>query len=725
MVALTRTFDVELTRRLVWWVERMCAHGTCVAGIAFLIVMAFALATWRVADDIVVAPLEAGAAVTATDGGMPGAIVIVHDPNTHARLSAEVLEAVEERIRYTFNVSSRWIIGPLTLPGALELETQPPFSATGRNEGFSELHRMLYSRERGTAAFIVSGLSWSSDAVARAGSAIEEVLGPQYRVAVGGEESLQREVTRCLLDDLLRLSALSVLFLSGVLLICYRSVRLVVVVALEVALSCILLTCFLLVTGFGLSMLIVLLPIVAITSGASDDIYYLDRVLHHVRNGADIKNACGQSAKDTAGPISVAATVSCLALASLCFSGVPALTEFAIAGCLAVTISVILTFTVLPALANVLKINVLPRRRPWFDEMGPRRSITRSTRAYRAIGVTVVGVAVVSGTLALNYIKVDDSWLENLPPGPTRELIDVADATLAGGTLLQAKVYFSLTRQQRAREILSWTNLRQNLLRHYHVGAVWSPLDEAIRLTGVGGLVKDADTLADLPALANSLMVQAADTNGSAESTATALIAMKYASVHAVVELRHEIEKWAKASGVRKVAFEGRAWAQAAAIARVAKSMTWSNVATMVIVTVLLSWLCGSWTLGVWSGLCVGFAVSIIHLYLYLVDARLNLAGAIFGPLVVGFAINSILRLAVEQRLLTTSAGRSQQISASSSSLRSSIKGGAVAIAALVALLFASMVAAKDLALFLIAGIVLSIGAAQVCFTSMYAGVRQ
>jgi len=697
----------------------MSTNSGYVMVIAVLIVTLVALATWSVRDDVVIALLEDNATVMAIEQGSTSAVILIHSAQSELPLSKDVLEVVEGAIRQTFSLSSRRIVGPLSLPAGSTGETQFSSRNGGQAAESSDLQRMLFSRDGRTAAFLVGGLTLPLAGVASVASVIEDVLGPQYGVAIGGEESLQREVTRCLLEELLKLSALCVLLLGGVLFICYRSIRLVLIVSIEVALSCGLLISFMLLTGFALSLLIVLLPVIVITSGAADDIYYLDRVLYHVRGGADVETACGASATETAGPIAAAAVVSCLALVSMCFSGVPALTEFALASCLAQVLSLAFTFTLVPAIANTLRIDVAARSRPGPEGLLLLRAGTPSSRAYRAVCGIVVGSVVAFGTLAVDYIKIDDSWIENLPAGQTREVISIADAALAGGTLLQLRVHLSPVREERAQEVSSWFKLKRELVGYEGVGAVWSPVDEVQRLTNADSSVSSL-SLADLPGLANGLMRYATNGNGTEETTIPVLISMKHAGVHVVGRLRREIESWATTVRVQKVEFEGGAWAQAAAIRRIAESMTWSNVVTMVVVAVSVGWVCGSWKLGALSGLCVGFAVSTIHLCLFLFGARLGLAEALFGPLVVGFAINAILRLAVEQSVRTTRPGSKDASSVVPSSLSSTVKAGAMAIVALSALLFASMAAVKDIAALLIVGIVLSIGAAQLClaFTS-------
>jgi uncharacterized protein len=163
------------------------------------------------------------------------------------------------------------------------------------------------------------------------------------------------------------------------------------------------------------------LPVILLAIGVTDDVYALNRYFAAARRAPDRPPAeiVEETFSAVHGAILTTAATTVAGLFSLLASSIEPQRIFGLYGGLSVLFSTLLTFTLVPALLVLLKPRVRPAEvsAPRFAEAWMHRLLgviqAAGPRRVLAAGAAVTAVALVLTTLRL---RIEDNWIDNLPP---------------------------------------------------------------------------------------------------------------------------------------------------------------------------------------------------------------------------------------------------------------------------------------------------------------------
>jgi predicted RND superfamily exporter protein len=328
------------------------------------------------------------------------------------------------------------------------------------------------------ARALVAGESGGRDEVYLSGSALAQ--------AVLGEATGR---------DLVRLIPTVILVLSVMLFASFRHPAPALLSLTEIGVSLIWMAGLMGLTGQPVFVTTLVLPVILIAVGVSDDVYALGNYFHEaVRagDGAEAERVVIAAFGAASRPVAMTAVSTLVGLLSMATTSLNPLRVFGLFGSAAILFSTLFTFTLLPALLVLLK----PRVRAgagWRAVHGGRalngavRWLTERVGPRWVLACALV-VAVCAG-LAAARLRVDDSWVRNLPAASDIVRGDkFFNEKLAGTTtvelMLEAKRegWFASVEGLRALGSLEWT-----LARVAHVGAVDCLFNDVVRVNSAFG----------------------------------------------------------------------------------------------------------------------------------------------------------------------------------------------------------------------------------------------
>jgi predicted RND superfamily exporter protein len=241
-------------------------------------------------------------------------------------------------------------------------------------------------------------------------------------------------------------------------------------------------------TGQPVFVTTLVLPVVLIAVGVSDDVYALG---HYFNQAGRVENSTAEETivtafSSAARPVGTTAVSTVVGLLSMAAVSLNPLRVFGLFGSAAIIFSTLFTFSLLPALLALLK----PRIRSRGDATAalggrPAASALRlltGRASPRRVALCAVIVAACAA-VALTRLRVDDSWIRNLP---TESDIVQGDKffneKLAGTTALELMVEATRGEWFNSMEgVSSLGSLEWVLARVPHVGAVHCLFNDVVR----------------------------------------------------------------------------------------------------------------------------------------------------------------------------------------------------------------------------------------------------
>ncbi|MGJ4941465.1 MMPL family transporter [Bradyrhizobium sp. HKCCYLS1011] len=608
-----------------------------------------------------------------------------------------------------------------------------------------DIRRALLNESR-TETLIVATLDQepSPELLANIRSSLNEVRGAEYDILVGGDAAARAELSTAVITDLLVLGPLTALLLWLVLYSYYGSALLAGTILGESTASGIVTVGVMALLGEPITIMSVMLPVILLTSGIVDDMYFIDRVLRLATiDSVDFKSAIFRGARYTAKPVFLGSATAVAALLSLSWCGVPALESLARVGSVAVFVSFVATFSLMPAMLMLLPRSTMrATARRLSDRVGDR--LVHRPGKQRAL--CIVGSAmilVVAGRLAASAIPINDSWIHNLPTGETRDLSNIADQQLAGGSIAEIQIAFKGISIWSPPAILELLRLADRVRGLPKVRSVWSPAEALVNLLAtlagrdaasqrsawVEGREKLGDSQADqLASLLSStrlpfmspLQVRRAD-------AAPLVVAIKDADAVALRTIVASLQPRPEDRVDTKLVLSDPIWRSLEIVDSLVRTSTSAVIDAIMLVTAVVLVVMRSWRLAVVAGLSVAIAIAVIYVCLWICGASLGIATALFAPLAVGFGANSVTHLIAEFDACPV--GFSERMAYSQShAMPASVAGSMAAILGFSALLLSRIPANQAMAVLIIGGLLTSAAAAVVtapaCLHMLYGRLR-
>lgn len=160
------------------------------------------------------------------------------------------------------------------------------------------------------------------------------------------------------------------------------------------------------------------LPVILVSVGISDDVYALTHYFNHRRRaaGSSIEDGVIDAFSHLIRPVGLTALSTIVGLLSLAVTGLEPLRVFGVYGATAILFSTLFTFTLIPALLVVLHPKLI------LNEDRPNSWDGPVLKLYHALiaagpghALIIILVITVSSALLATRLRVDDSWIANLP----------------------------------------------------------------------------------------------------------------------------------------------------------------------------------------------------------------------------------------------------------------------------------------------------------------------
>jgi hypothetical protein len=267
--------------------------------------------------------------------------------------------------------------------------------------------------------------------------------GSPVAIHLSGTAMAQAVLGEAAALDLIRLVPLVLVVIAAILLIAFRHWAPALVSLAEICVSLLWIVGLMGAHREPVFVTTLVLPVILLAIGVTDDVYALNRYFAAARQAPD--RPPGELAVETFSAVHRAvlttAVTTTTGLFSLLTSNIEPQRVFGFYGGLSVLFSTLLTFTLVPALLVLLRPRVRPAKvnAPRFTERWTLRllNLVRSAgpRRVLAAGAVLTIVALVLTTLRL---RIEDNWIDNLPPASETVQGDRAiNRTLAGTNTLE------------------------------------------------------------------------------------------------------------------------------------------------------------------------------------------------------------------------------------------------------------------------------------------------
>lgn len=299
-------------------------------------------------------------------------------------------------------------------PGA-ELEVRRKTEFLGLNDG-------VLVAEDGRAAVIYAEVRPEADryAILRQVKQLkEQAQDEENKILLTGTSLAQAALGESSASDLMRLIPLVLLVLAIGLAIAFRHPVPALISLSEIGASLIWTTGLMGLTGQSVFVTTLVLPVVLLSVGVSDDVYALKSYFHErrlARTGTHLE-AIMKVFTALKRPIALTTTTTVVGLLSMAVTPLEPLRVFGIFSALSILFSTLCTFTLVPALLVLLN-PVARSARKTRQRRSNRRMLTFFNYLV-SFGpsrvVLMMAVLAVCAALMARSVRVDDSWTKNLP----------------------------------------------------------------------------------------------------------------------------------------------------------------------------------------------------------------------------------------------------------------------------------------------------------------------
>ncbi len=288
--------------------------------------------------------------------------------------------------------------------------------------------------------------------------------------------------------DLARLIPAVIAVLGVMLFLSFRHPAPALLSLMEIGVSLIWMSGLMGLTGQPVFVTTLVLPVILIAVGVSDDVYALGHYFNEAEHAKDstVEETIVAAFSSAARPVGMTAISTVVGLLSMAAVSLNPLRVFGVFGSVAIVFSTLFTFSLLPAMLALMKPNIRWKGDAAMAVGGrPAASALRmlsggaSPRRVAVCALLVAACAVVATT----RLRVDDSWIRNLPANSDIVRGDrFFNEKMAGTTALELMVDATRGEWFNSREgIAALGSLEWTLARVPHVGAVNCLFNDVVR----------------------------------------------------------------------------------------------------------------------------------------------------------------------------------------------------------------------------------------------------
>jgi len=519
-------------------------------------------------------------------------------------------------------------------------------------EPAADRYRLLEQTRR-----LIARESSGKDAVYLSGSALAQ--------AVLGEATAR---------DLARLIPAVIAVLGVMLFLSFRHAAPALLSLAEIGVSLLWMSGLMGLTGQPVFVTTLVLPVVLICVGVSDDVYALG---HYFCEAARAEHATTEETivaafSSAARPVTITAVSTVVGLLSMAVVSLNPLRVFGMFGAAAILFSTLFTFSLLPAMLTLLKPRI-PVTTEATVALGGRpaagalRFLTGIASPLR-VAVCALVIAACAG-LAITRLRVDDSWIRNLPANSDIVQGDrFFNDKMAGTTALELMVdgtregWFNSVAGLTALGSLEWV-----LARVPHVGAVNCLYNDMVRTNA---------SLADLNYGAFRAALRTGRLPLRREDVEGALKVLSHSEQAPLREKVDATHRWARVTvfirdadysridnvlraaeretsdqrlGQRIVPF-GDGWISYLTVRLLVEGQASSIALALVTDLVLITVLLGSARMGLIAVLPVAFSLLLVLAALALTGTPLGIANSMFAGIALGIGLDFAIHLTTSYR---------------------------------------------------------------------------
>jgi uncharacterized protein len=489
-------------------------------------------------------------------------------------------------------------------------------------------------------------------------------------IYLSGSALAQAVLGQATARDLARLIPAVVAVLGVMLFLSFRNLMPALLSLTEIGVSLIWMSGLMGLTGQPVFVTTLVLPVVLICVGVSDDVYALGHYFNEAARaeGATVEETIVAAFSGVARPVGMTAVSTVVGLLSMAAVSLNPLRVFGLFGSAAIVFSTLFTFSLLPALLALLKPRVHLQDDPTVALGGrPARSALRlltGPMSPRRVAVCAVIVAACAG-FATTRLRVDDSWIRNLP---TDSDIVRGDSffndKMAGTTALELMVDATHGEWFNSREgIAALGSLEWVLARVPHVGAVNSLFNDMVRTnsslvaglnygayraalrTGRVPLTKEHVDAA-LEVLSHSEQAPIRERVDSEHQRARVTVFIRDADYTRIDNVLRAAEGEMSKQGLgHKIVPFGDGWISYLTVRLLVEGQVSSIALALVTDLILITILLGSVRMGFIAVLPVAFSLLLVLAALSLAGTPLGIANSMFAGIALGIGLDFAIHL--------------------------------------------------------------------------------
>ena len=495
------------------------------------------------------------------------------------------------------------------------------------------------------------------------------------RIYLSGSALAQAVLGEATARDLARLIPAVIAVLGVMLFLSFRQLAPALLSLTEIGVSLIWMAGLMGLTGASVFVTTLVLPVILIAVGVSDDVYALGHYFSeaaHDEDKAKTEETIVAAFSGAARPIGTTAISTVVGLLSMAAVSLNPLRVFGLFGSAAIVFSTLFTFSLLPALLALVK----PRVRYRSDTavtLGGRPAtaalrLLTSKASPRRVAVWAIVIAVFAG-IAITRLRVDDSWIRNLPAKSDIVQGDrFFNEKMAGTTALELLVdasqrgWFSSVDGVAELGSLEWV-----LARVPHVGAVNCLFNDVARInsslvglnygafraglrSGRVPLTKE-EVDRTFTVLSESTNTSIRERVNDEHSWARMTIFIRDADYSRIDNVLQAAEReMAEQKLDHKIVPFGDGWISYLTVRLLVAGQVWSIALALLTDLVLITLLLRSVRMGLIAILPVAFSLLLVLAALALVGTPLGIANSMFAGIALGIGLDFAIHLATAYR---------------------------------------------------------------------------
>ena len=493
-------------------------------------------------------------------------------------------------------------------------------------------------------------------------------------VYLSGSALAQAVLGQATARDLARLIPAVIAVLGVMLFLSFRHVAPALLSLAEIGVSLIWMAGLMGLTGQPVFVTTLVLPVVLIAVGVSDDVYALGHYFNTAAHASDksVEDTIIAAFSSAARPVGMTAVSTIVGLLSIAAVSLNPLRVFGLFGSAAILFSTLFTFSLLPALLALLRPRVRAQSETTVALGGrPAAAALRlftSRMSPRRVVICAVIVAACAAIATLQ-LRIDDSWIRNLPADSDIVRGDrFFNEKLAGTTALELMV--DATRGGWFNEVdgvLALGSLEWVLARVPNVGGVNCLFNDVVRTNAsLAGLnygayraalrsgrlpLRTEDVERALDVLSRSPHAQLRERVDDNHRWARVTVFIRdadYGRIDSVLQAA-ERETSGQGLGHRIVPF-GDGWISYLTVRLLVEGQASSIALALVVDLILITVLLGSARIGLIAVLPVAFSLLLVLAALALVGTPLGIANSMFAGIALGIGLDFAIHLATAYR---------------------------------------------------------------------------